>query len=46
MSVLIALDMVTDVAYPDRVGGRTHYSSSDTTLSGTCNQAHVATSGT
>ena len=46
MRVLIALDMVTNVAYPDRVGGRTHYSSSAMTSSGTRNQAHVATSGT
>ena len=44
--VLIALDMVTDAAYPDQVGSLTHYSSSATTLSGTRNQAHVATSGT
>ena len=41
--VLIALDMVADVAY--QVGGHTHYSSSATTSSGTRNQAHVATSG-
>ena len=46
MHVLMASDMVTDVAYPERVGGRTHYSSSAMTLSGTHNQAHVATSET
>ena len=40
--VLIALNMVTDVAYPDRVGGHTHYSSAMTS-SGTRNQAHIPT---